>query len=277
MDEHLISKDERLVPDEIEALRSELAATDTQRLAVAEIAGRDSIAALIAVARSGAIDAAVPTAVYTGTEFGDWSVLFETTEKLRERLSTADVRLVGDLQLLGSPQLWAALNGRPMRRLTDEFGFCTPCVGCHLYLHLMRVPLAWALGAKAIVSGERESHDGRIKINQTAAALDAYISVIEAAGLGLILPIRSVADGTEVEALTGDGWAEGDRQLDCVLSKNYLRSDGTVSVEGAALHEFLQQFVVPSGLAVLDAWRVGNDPDYAGVVGSVAAAGEPTR
>lgn len=274
--ELLLSKEESLIPPGLPLLKEQAADVAAGRLAIAEIAGRDSVAALLAAVEDGHLEAVIPTAVYTGTEYGDWSVLFGTVEKLREALARTSTRLIGDLQLLGSPRLWAALNGRYMRRLSREFGFCAPCIGCHLYVHLVRVPLAWAVGAGNIVSGERESHDGRVKINQTGAALDAYSRVLRSADLELSLPIRSMASGADVEALAGAGWEEGDRQLRCVLSKNYEDSDGTVSIRDEAMGDFLEHFVVPVGKAVVEAWRVSDSVDFDSAVASILSVREGT-
>lgn len=274
--ELLLSKEESLVPPETASLRGELAGIDTARVALAEIAGRDSVAAALAVARAGDVDAVVPTIVYTGTEYGDWSVLFNNVQTLGERLAGTGVRIVGGPQLLGSPRLWAALNGRYMRRLAETFGFCTPCVGCHLYVHLSRVPLAWALGVTKLISGERESHDGRLKINQTGAALDAYAEVMRGAGIDLAFPIRHVSGGAQVEELVGEGWPEGDKQLRCVLSKNYEDGNGSVRFEKAALDDFLGRYIVPTGRAVVEAWREGKTVSYDAVVAGAAGAWEPS-
>jgi len=271
--ELLLNKEELLVPADVEALKFRLAGIDAGKLAIAEIAGRDSIAATLAGVASLGIETIVPTAVYTGTEYGDWSVLFDSVDHLRRRLADTPV-VISDLILLGSPRLWGALNGRHMARLAEEFGYCTPCVGCHLYLHIVRVPLAWALGASKIISGERESHDGRVKINQTAQALDAYASVIAEAGIELVMPIRQIASGEDVEGLLGEGWAEGDRQLSCVLSKNYVDGDGAVVFDKDGFGRFLERFIVPAGRATIESWRSGRTPDYERVVGAATFVGE---
>ncbi|MCF8037391.1 MAG: hypothetical protein K9K62_11005, partial [Desulfobacteraceae bacterium] len=49
-------------------------------------------------------------------------------------------------------------------------GHYTPCTGCHLYLHAVRIPLARMLGNVPIIGGERESHSGKVKVNQCAPA-----------------------------------------------------------------------------------------------------------
>ena len=56
---------------------------ETPNVAIAEIAGRDSIAAVIQACEIRAIRAIVPTIAYTGTEYGDWKTPLEKIEILK--------------------------------------------------------------------------------------------------------------------------------------------------------------------------------------------------
>jgi len=222
---------------------------------------------------TGGIEVIVPTIAYTGTEYGDWDVLERNLRVLETRLAEQRVRTTCAV-FLGSPPLWAALNGQPMRMLAERFGFCTPCIGCHLYLHLLRVPLARMLKIKKVIAGERESHDGRVKVNQAGAALEAYRLVLAEAGVELMLPIRETAAGAEVERLVGAGWAEGGRQLECVLSGNYADESGETGFDEKAVAAFLAEFLVPAGRRVLKAWERTGPHDYRRLVAeSLAMAG----
>ena len=49
----------------------------TPHVAIAEIAGRDSIAAVIQACEISTIQAIVPTVAYTGTEYGNWNITLE--------------------------------------------------------------------------------------------------------------------------------------------------------------------------------------------------------
>ncbi len=133
-------------------------------LAIIEMAGRDSVAAAIKSVKEEGFTDLLPTYVYTGTEFGSWASVPEAVARMKKQLP-ANVK-VHDLLVFGSPGFWQALNGRYAGELLNKYGFYTPCIGCHLYLHSTRIPLAVLLGNKPVITGERESHDGRIKINQ---------------------------------------------------------------------------------------------------------------
>lgn len=147
---------------------------------------------------------------------------------------------------LGDPEFWRDLCGRPLGFAAERYGFVPPCVGCHLYLHAVRIPLALKYGARAVVSGERESHDGRIKWNQVPSVLDLYRDFAAEFGIELLLPLRHVASGKEVEEILRFPWPEGGEQMGCVLSGNYLDEEGrTLGLSEEAILRYLRHYALP--------------------------------
>jgi hypothetical protein len=232
-------------------------------LAIAAVAGRDSVAAAVEAARSGGFSAILPTSVATGTEYGNTDSVLAAVAVLRELLAgEADVL---DPIRIGSPALWAALNGRFAAEVAARWRVCSPCLACHLYVHMARIPLAWSLGNAPVITGERDTHDGRIKLSQTSASIDAETRVLAHAGVELLTPVRS-AGSDEVEALVG-GWREGESALACVHAGNYVLADGSIEFDEAGYHAYLREFFEPAGVAVVDAWRDGAaEPDYETIV-----------
>lgn len=236
--------------------------------AVVEIAGRDSVAAALRAAATGDYDLYLPTIAYTGTEFGDWRIPFEKVDLLAERLAASGVKTeVLPPVLLGAPELWRVLCGRYASALYRRFGFYTPCLGCHVYLHAIRIPIAKATGCRVVVAGERESHDGRVKLNQVAVALDAYVEFAGRFGVELALPLRRVSSGREVEGLVGADWRESDEQLACVLSDNYRDPDGGVAYDAEAVRRFFDEFALPAAERAVSAYLEGETPPYGGIAG----------
>ena len=230
-------------------------ATAPEGTAVVELAGRDSVAAALA---SPPLTAALPTFVYTGTEYGDPAVLLHNLVLLRNRLA-GSTELLEPL-VLGSPRWWAALCGRYATPLFRRYGFSFTCVGCHMYLHAVRVLLAARLGLKTVIAGEREKHGKRVKINQVPAALDAYARMAGRYGVELRMPLRGVAEEEEMERLV-EGWGEGERQRLCVLAGNYLEWGGGPDMRRAlpALEGYIEEFLLPVTLAVMDSLLSGGE------------------
>jgi hypothetical protein len=233
-------------------------------LAIVELAGRDSVAAALAAVEERGLDTLLPTYVYTGSEHGPFSWIEEALARLTSRLPTGANVL--DPLIMGSPGFWRALNGGFMGELNRRYGLSPVCVGCHLYLHAVRIPLARLLGVDGkgapIISGERESHDNKIKLNQVAPALDAYAALCSEFGVELMLPIRNVTDGSRIEKILGLAWPEGGEQLGCVLSGNYRGCDGQVDFNPKALIAFLNEFALPLTREVLDDYLDGRMPNH---------------
>ncbi len=191
-----------------------------QNTALVEIAGRDSIAAALEAPRIEALEAILPTIAYTGTEYGNWRELLLNVDFLRERLKDLHVEVFPPV-VQGAPAFWWKLCGERLGQHFAKYGLYSPCVGCHLYLHALRIPLAQKLNCRLIVAGSREFHDQRPKVNQTARVLDAYQDFAAKFGMTLLFPLRHVKSGRQIEAILGKNWREGDLQLKCVLSRNY--------------------------------------------------------
>lgn len=237
--------------------------------AILEIAGADAFAAAISYASRYPHTVMLPTYVHTGTEYGDFGVIKTHVERLEQDLKERfDVKLL-DLAVSGDANLWHALNGRFMTVIRDRFDFFSPCIGCHLYLHLMRIPEALRLDCDVIVAGERTTHDLGSKINQTPRLLDGYQEVLRTVGLNLELPVRGISDRTEIKALAPWLWAEGGEQMGCVLSGNYLGIDRIpVKVPEEVERRFVDDFLLPAGQRLAKMLKEG-DKDYKSAVAEV--------
>lgn len=225
-----------------------------KKAAIVEIAGRDSIAAAIEEGRSGKYETFLPSIVYTGTEYGSWEAPFDAASFLKQQLQPLGINVLHPV-LSGSPKFWWNLCGRSNYQLTRDYGFYTPCIGCHMYFHAVRIPLAKKFGITSIIAGERESHDGRIKLNQLGISLDHYKELCYKYGIELEMPLRYVKEGKKVSSILDvQNWKEGDRQLSCVLSKNYVYADGSVNYSIESINTFLKEFVMPEAEKQLSFW-----------------------
>lgn len=229
------------------------------RLAIVEIAGRDSAAAAVKSVEEGSISDILPTYAYTGTEYGAWLSVEEAVKRLSKRLS--EVR-VHKLVVLGSPGFWQALNGRFITELVARYGFYVPCVGCHLYLHSVRIPLALMLGNVPIISGERERHNGNIKVNQISEALELYQSMTKEFGVQLTLPLRLIEKGDRIGHILGFEWPGGKEQLGCVLSGNYRQLDGSVDTPAMQVKKYLEEFALPCTREIIKSYVAGRVPNH---------------
>jgi hypothetical protein len=224
----------------------------TSSVAIVEIAGRDSVAAAVAAVRERGFTTLVPTIAFTGTEVGDREAPKRAVASLR--LLLGGHAEVLDPTALLDPALWSAMNARAAAELQQRFGVYSPCLACHLYMHLLRVPLAWSHDDAPVIAGERNTHDGRIKLSQTSSGIDASVRVLAHAGIELLEPVRAMA-GEEIAGIVGGGWEQGDGQLGCQLAGNYVDFEGRVRYDEAGYTRYLAEFFEPVGRAVIDAFR----------------------
>lgn len=229
-------------------------------LAIVELAGRDSVAAAVKSVSEEGFSDLLPIYVYTGTEYGEWRYVGLAAKRLAERLP--DVR-VHDMLIIGAPDFWRALNGRFVSDLISKFGFYSPCIGCHLYLHTARIPIAIELGGKPIISGERELHDGSVKINQISEALDAYLGIGEKFGVRFLFPLRKISSGRIVEDILMSDWKQGKEQLKCCLSGNYALAEGGLNITAGQISDYLEKFAIPCAEKILAGYLSGHIPDHA--------------
>lgn len=241
-------------------------------VAIVEIAGRDSVAAALAAVRLRGFTVLLPTSVATGTEYGDRSAPERTSAYLRERLE-GEAEVLPHVRI-GSPRLWAALNGRFVGIIAERFGLFSPCLACHLYVHLARVPLARALGGVPVIAGERDTHGGRVKLSQIPIGMDTYARVLARAGVELIEPVRRMRDSEEIAEIVGGDWGAGPGQLRCVHSDNYADLDGEVVYDELAYARYVHGFLEPAGTAIVDAWSESAEPHYETIVRMVLGGPE---
>lgn len=227
--------------------------TPRATIAIAEISGADSIAAALRFCElNPKVRTILPSYVHTGTEFGDFGGIKGNLTFLGDELRARFGVELLPLKESGKPRLWAALNGRFGSVLAERYGAWVPCVGCHLYLHLMRVHLARTTRAVAVISGEREWHGDRQKPNQVALALDAYATVLASVGVELVYPVRDAADSAQIDDILGEGWPGGSPQLECVLSGNYRGLSGEEAAPTLPA-AFFDEFLIPAGTMLADA------------------------
>lgn len=218
---------------------------------IGEFSGRDSVAAIMKAFEK--YDYILPIASFAGTEYGDYNIIYENYLKTKEIVNKRykGKKTLYPLIEYNDFELWKVLNGRVMTLLIKKYDFFTPCIGCHLYFHLTKIPFARNL-SKIILSGERESHDGKKKINQLGKSLDAYQKVIKKSNCQLEMPIRKVYDGQVINDLIGYKWEEGKSHPSCVLSGNYRDINYKTIYDNKRLDKFLNDFLIPAGKIIVN-------------------------
>jgi hypothetical protein len=229
--------------------------------AICEVAGRDSAAAVIRAFQQGLVTHILPIAVDIPVLYGTGDYVRDHVDFVRRRVSEDFNGIVYDPIVVGDVEFWRLLNARYVQELIQRFGFYSPCLGCHLYIHSMSAVVAHGLGSHSVVSGEREFHDGKPKINQMPVSLQAYAEIRDAFGVTHLLPVRFAKEGTEIEEVLQQQWAEGERQFPCVFSGNYTSVDGQNMVREEQIRAYFNEFGLPVAKEILKARLRGEEQD----------------
>ena len=218
---------------------------------IGEFAGRDSVAAILKAMEDSSVNNILPIASFAPTEYGDFDILESNYEKMVERAKElyGNSKTIFPLIYYSDFDLWSVLNGRFVDYILKKYEFYTPCMGCHAYFHLLRIPIAIKVSNR-IIAGERESHDGRIKLNQIAECLDAYERIAKDLGTELMMPIRYMEDGDEVKKLIGWNWEEGKKHQTCAFSGNYKNIDDSVNYDKELVKKFIDDYLYPASIAL---------------------------
>lgn len=216
---------------------------------IGEFSGRDSVAAILKAFEDDQVNYILPVATFAGTEYGDYDGLYDNYDKLLERVKIlyGDTKILYPLHEYNDNKLWHLINGRFVTELINRFKFYNPCVACHLYFHITKIKFARHFTGK-IISGERESHDGRIKVNQLHDSLEAYKVIMSELGYDLMIPLQHEDSGEMVESLIGWDWSEGKDHPKCVLSGNYRGVEGQAVYDILQLKVYIAQYLKPVGL-----------------------------
>ncbi|MCC5909347.1 MAG: hypothetical protein JJT76_02785 [Clostridiaceae bacterium] len=242
---------------------------------IGEFSGRDSVAAIIKALEDPSIQHILPVASLAPAEYGDFQSLETNYQQMVVRVKDlyGESKTIFPLIYYSNPDLWSVINGRFVNDIHRKFDFYSPCIGCHAYFHLLRVPMALKIGRK-IISGERESHDGRIKINQLASCLSTYKKISEHFGVELLIPLRHMEDGDEVEKLIGWDWQEGKDHPSCVYSGNYRDIHGRTIYDEEKIQDYLKGFLYPVCIQLGELLLKEENPDKSTMVETLKRMGD---
>lgn len=216
---------------------------DLSRFFIQEIAGRDSIAALNTFLEGGTdFKGVILSVAFAPVEFGDPSRLYENI-KVAEKIAEEHSLKVA-YAASRDTHTWRELAGKNAFAVSRKYGFYTPCIACHAYLHLLRAYIALDTHCHTIISGERIFHENRVKINQDAASLSFFREIFSEYGIDFITPVEHVSTEEDIASLLPFDWKEGELQMKCLFSGNSTIEDTSVigklnQAKARYLHEFL--------------------------------------
>lgn len=220
---------------------------------IAEIAGRDSLAAIIKAIKDNNIRKIYPTALFHKGLYGNSHIASRNVKFLAD--FTKEQQLICKIEPLISIDISSVFNSTIIKCLTivqKYFNFFVPCIPCHLLLHLIRIPIAKQLNLNQIISGEREFHGDLVKLNQKAEILDLFKKLMKSQEIELIQPVRNVIKGRRISSILEGRWDNEEEQYRCIFSGSYRDEYGRIIHDLKQIKQQINEFYYPIILKIID-------------------------
>jgi hypothetical protein len=209
---------------------------------IADIAGKDSIAALIRVLDENLSAVIIPSVIDLACEYGDKNQYYKVLSNLNDKFNKERRRILPGI-ISYANDFWSALAGGYVQEPIKLYGFYSPCIACHLVMHIIRIKIATYLGLQNVISGERELHANKEKINQLAFVIDFYNSLYAAMGVKHHLPLRYVIDNDEINKVIDINDVIYN-QLNCLFTGNYYQKGTSVfAMDIGCVREYLDSYL----------------------------------
>ena len=227
-----------------------------EKFFISEVAGKDSIAAIIQGVRNYNIRNLLGIGIFHRSFFGNIFEPIEHFKSFKDLILQEKIDSTNFLYLDVS-NLFDRLIIRNMAIVQKYFGYYSPCPPCHLFFHMMRIPIANYYGITKIISGEREFHGDRKKINQIPEVLSLFKELLEKEGIELIQPIRKIRNDDEIFEILSSSWKSA-KPFKCSFSKNYYDETGEIPFEIQKILNSLKGFYFPLFSSVVEFIKINH-------------------
>jgi hypothetical protein len=232
-----------------------------------ELAGKDSIAASLKLIKDRKDERLIilPISIlhsgFTGSLW-DAPMVLSNFEYLKKLVTRKDVVLLNPI-IYDCSKPFNELILRTMGIVQKKYSAFTPCVPCHLFLHLFRIPILKHFEISNLITGERIQHNNRIKLNQTPEILEFYQSKIKSLGINLIQPLKNLTENRSIDDLIVESKSDFDKLHniefkheiipdECIFSKNSEDDQGKPVFNSSQFLNQLQEFYYPKMYSFLD-------------------------
>lgn len=200
---------------------------DLNNVYIADISGIDSIAALISIIKEDPRAVIIPSIIDVSCEYGNKIEEYKKAVCSLQNTFNAEKKRILPCIVSNIDDFWRELVSKKIQDLITQYEFYSPCIACHLSFHLTRIKLSHQLKVKKVISGEREIHGTKEKINQLDFVLDFFNAVYEGAGIEHLQPIRKIKNNDGIVDIIADVNI-CPVQLNCLFSGNYYKANTAV-------------------------------------------------
>jgi hypothetical protein len=161
---------------------------------------------------------------------------------LRDTFEKYGVRIL-DGVLIDINLLWKFFIGKSINHTVEAYNFFSPCIACHLLMHISRIKLSHHFCSTNVISGEREFHGDKEKINQLPFVLDLYDELFDSFGVTHHTPIRYLGNNKDILDIVNN-YGVSSVQLDCLFSGTYYDQNSKIIINKDKLSDYVRYYLV---------------------------------
>lgn len=209
-----------------------------------EIAGKDSVAAILPVLKRKNVSEIICIGINHQGFYGNKSEPYEHYIQIKQLLFQEYPTVKWEFYYLDVSNLFNSVIIRPMAIIQKHFHHYSPCPPCHLFFHMIRIPILDHLGIDILVSGERSAHENKLKLNQIPEVLDLFARFLSEHGKILCQPLKNVSQDEAIFEFLGDSWQNA-QPYKCIFSGNYFDENNQIFHDIPELLKALKEFYFP--------------------------------
>lgn len=210
------------------------------------VSGSDSVAAMVKLIKDGLIEKnsiVIPVTCWLPNLLDEVNEELAKNVKLLQKYGMQNEIIIEDSVVIDIRQLEDSIHEELTAYSKKITG--SNCPGCHLTIYYVCGLLAKDLGGNIIISGGRESHDGKFKINQVDTALDEFKAILKNIGVEIIFPLRYVTKKEDVMDIIrngmGDAYSEIQPCCDLEFGKKPLINRNNIVEHRNLLRNFTEK------------------------------------
>jgi hypothetical protein len=214
----------------------------SQDIYIADITGYDSIAALVKIIEDKSPGIIIPSVILLGCEFGDKNQFSRIIDRIRNVFERSGVK-ISDGVLLDINLLWKFFIGKSINKTIENYNFFSPCIACHLLMHISRIKLSQYFRSTNVISGERELHGFKEKINQLPFILDLFNELFNSFGITHHTPIRHFQNNQDLINIINK-YRLDVVKLDCLFSDTYYDQNNKLIIDMHHLKNYVKNYLI---------------------------------
>ncbi|MHA1719678.1 MAG: hypothetical protein ACTSXK_09160 [Promethearchaeota archaeon] len=216
---------------------------------IAEIAGKDSIAAILnAKDRENFSNSILGIGIFHRSFYGNINEPIEHFQFIQKKYKLQENITINEDLLpflyLDVANLYDKLILQTMAVVQKHYGLFSPCPPCHLFFHMMRLPIARYYNISRYITGERKTHGSRLKFNQLPEILRLFEELLLQEGIELIQSIKDIKSDQKIYDILGSSWKSAD-PFKCAFSGNYYDENGEIPFKIKNIIRALKNFYYP--------------------------------